>query len=122
MILLISYIILCIILAYINYRVIIADRRVYHALNGLVHLAFWLTVFLLSRSLILTLCLPFVARLFFDTALNLFRGLPLDYVPKNPKSIADKVEKKVFGSVGFTPKLIWLMIIVALITIYYVTS
>lgn len=113
------YIVFCIILAYINYRVIIAERRVYHALNGLAHLAFWVVVFLTMQSLILTLAFPFIARLFFDVALNLFRGLPLDYVPRNPKSIADKVEKAVFGSAGFTPKLIWLIVIIALITIYY---
>jgi ribose/xylose/arabinose/galactoside ABC-type transport system permease subunit len=114
------YIVFCIILAYINYRLIINDRRIYHALNGLAHLAFWVIVYLTMDSLILTLAFPFIARLFFDVALNLFRGLPLDYVPKNPKSIADKVEKAVFGSAGFTPKLIWLIIIIALITIYYV--
>lgn len=113
------YIIFCIILAYINYRVIISERRVYHALNGLAHLAFWVIVFFTMESLILTLAFPFIARLFFDVALNLFRGLPLDYVPRNPKSIADKVEKAVFGPVGFTPKLIWLIVIVGLITIYY---
>jgi ribose/xylose/arabinose/galactoside ABC-type transport system permease subunit len=120
MIAVVLYIIFCIILAYINYRLIINDRRIYHALNGLAHLAFWVIVYLTMDSLILTLAFPFIARLFFDVALNLFRGLPLDYVPRNPKSIADKVEKKVFGSAGFTPKLIWLIIIVALITIYYV--
>lgn len=114
------YIIFCIILAYINYRLIINDRRIYHALNGLAHLAFWIIVHLTMGSWPLTLAMPFIARLFFDVALNLFRGLPLDYVPRNPKSIADKVEKAVFGSAGFTPKLIWLIIIVALITIYYV--
>lgn len=113
------YIFICAALAYVNYLVIIADKRVYHGLNGLLHLACWITVFLLTRNWILVAILPFVARLFFDVMLNLMRGLPINYVPKYPKSIADKVEKKIFGLDGLTPKAIYLIVIITLNIIYY---
>jgi hypothetical protein len=108
------YLFVCIALAYVNYRIIIADKRVYHALNGLVHIACWITVYLITRNWVLVAILPFIARLFFDVMLNLMRGLPINYVPKNPKSIADKVEKQVFGQDGLTPKAIYLAIIIIL--------
>jgi hypothetical protein len=108
------YLFICTALAYINYRVIIADKRVYHALNGLVHIACWVAVYLITKNFVLVAILPFIARLFFDVMLNLMRGLPINYVPKNPKSIADKVEKKVFGMDGLTPKAIYFIIIVVL--------
>lgn len=113
------YIVFCIGFAYINYKVIKANKRVYHGLNGMLHLAVWIAVFFTMKSLLLTLSLPFVARVFFDTSLNLWRGLPLDYVPKNPKSRADKIEKEIFGNNGLLPKIIWLLIITALLIIYH---
>jgi hypothetical protein len=109
-----SYLLFCIALAYINYRVIAADLRVYHALNGVAHLICWIVCYLLTKNIWLVLTLPFIGRLFFDTMLNLLRGLPVDYVPKNPKSIVDKTEKKVFGNNGILPKLIYLAIIIGL--------
>jgi hypothetical protein len=107
------YTVFCVALAYVNYRVIAADKRVFHAVNGIAHLLFWVAAFKFSSWLILLL-LPFIGRLFFDSALNLFRGLPLDYVPAKPKSIIDKVEKRFFGKDGETPKLIYLLVIIIL--------
>lgn len=108
------YIFVCTLLAYINYRVIVADKQVYHWLNGLVHLVCWATVYLLTHNWILMIALPFIARLFFDTMLNLFRGLPLDYVPKKPKSVIDKLEKSVFDNNGVLPRAIYLVVIIVL--------
>jgi hypothetical protein len=49
------------------------------------------------------------------------RGLPIDYVARNPKSIVDKFEKSIFGMDGILPKIIYLAIIIALNILYYVT-
>jgi hypothetical protein len=113
------YIVLCIVLAFINWKVIEADKRVYHGLNGVFHLVCWVAFYLITRNIILTAALPFIARLFFDVMLNCFRGLPLDYVSSwvknnNPRaSKTDRLEWQIFKD-GLAPKAIYLVIIIAL--------
>ncbi len=101
----------CIAFAWLNSFLIKKGKRIYHALNGVLHIAaavagwhFW--------GWQIGVAILFVARLFFDVALNLFRGLAIDYIPVNPKSTIDKIEKKVFNNDGIMPKLIYLAIIV----------
>lgn len=115
------YIIFCLLLAYINKRLIVYDKRVKHGINGLLHAVFWSVVLLITRSWFPACVLPFLGRLFFDASLNIMRGLPIDYVAKNPKSIIDKFEKSVFGYDGILPKVIYLIIIIIL-NIFYVSS
>jgi hypothetical protein len=105
MICVLSYIIFCAVLAWYNYRRISKDLRIYHGINGALHLACWVGVYLITKSWWLTASLPFLGKVVFDSSLYLFRGLPLDYVPKNPKSIMDKLEKKVFPDDGLLPKI-----------------
>lgn len=113
------YILFCIGLAYINYRVIIADRKVFHGLNALLHVVFWVVVWFKTKDALLVAMLPFIGRLFFDCALNLMRGREIEYVPLNPKSWVDKAEKKIFDGDGLLPKAIWLLIIILLNILYY---
>lgn len=102
------YIPFCIAFAYLNAILIKKGKRIYHALNGLLHLtvAFLIGYFTHWQYGLATLC---ITRLFFDIPLNLFRGLPIDYVSPKPKSIVDRAEKWVFKTDGFTPKVIYLI-------------
>lgn len=113
------YIAFCLILAYVNKRLIAYDKRIRHGWNGLFHAVFLLTVIWLNNKWFPACVLPFVGRLFFDAALNLMRGLPLDYVAKNPKSLIDQIEKSVFGNDGILPKVIYLVLIIVLNIVYY---
>ena len=113
------YIIFCIILAAINADLIKHEKRIYHWLNGIIHLtaAFICGWLYWWPGVIIILC---NSRLFFDVLLNVFRGLPIDYVPANPKSFADKWEKKIFGNNGILPKIIYLAVSIALNIIYLI--
>jgi hypothetical protein len=55
--------------------------------------AFWVVVVIITRSWFPVAVLPFEGRLFFDTGLNIMRGLPVDYVSRTPKSYVDRFEK-----------------------------
>ena len=101
------YAIACVNLAYVNFRLIDSGRRVYHALNGLLHLTAAVIVGICVHPLG-AICILLVARLVFDIALNRFRGLPMNYVPAKPKSIVDRIERWVFGRDGYEPKLWYL--------------
>lgn len=116
------YILFSMALAYYNYRRILYDKRIFHGVNGLLHLAFWLGVFLFTKSWFPVVVLPFIGRLFFDSGLNLMRNLPLGYVPRKPKSIVDKIEKWLFGMDGIAPKFIYTIIIITLNIVYAVNN
>lgn len=107
------YAIFCIGFAYLNAHLIKKGKRIYHALNGAIHIAAaaaglyffdWQT----------GIAILFVSRLVFDTALNLMRGKAIDYTSPSPKSIVDKIEQKIFKRDGVTPKLIYILLIVVL--------
>jgi hypothetical protein len=106
----ICYALFCVGFAYFNAVWIKKGKRIYHFWNGVLHLAFAVAG-LLFFNWQTGLCMPFIGRLFFDIALNHFRGLPLDYIAAKPKSIADKVEKKIFGKEFILPRLIYISIV-----------
>ena len=118
MIWILSYLVFCLALAYVNHRLIAYGKRIYHALNGLLHAVCWGLVYMVTESWLLTASLPFMGRAVFDSSLSLMRGLSLDYVAKNPKSIIDQMEKGVFGNDGILPKVIYLTISIILIIVY----
>lgn len=97
----------CVGFAYLNALLIKRDRRIYHGLNGLLHLVIiCFCGYMVNWFLIIPML--FQGRLMFDIALNLFRGLDFDYVPEAPKSKIDILEKRVFGDDGILPKIIYL--------------
>ncbi len=111
---LILYGIFCIWFAQLNADWIEEGKKIKHFWNGLIHLtsaslAFWFFGWEAFISVLI------VARLVFDFALNIARDLPLDYVSPNPKSLIDKAEKSLFGKDAFTPKIIYLAILITLI-------
>lgn len=114
-----TYIIFCLLLAYYNRRRILYDKVIHHGLNALLHAVAWGIVLLITKSWFPAVVLPFLGRLFFDAALNVFRRLPVDYVARSPKSIIDKVEKSIFGNDGILPKILYLIIIIVLNIIYH---
>lgn len=119
MILLICYIPFCIGLAWLNYYLIeVKNKRIYHAINGAIHIltavAGW---YFFSWQV--GLAILFVARLFFDVSLNLFRGKAIDYVSPAPKSVIDRIEKKIFKQDGITPKIIYTVCLIVLILVIW---
>lgn len=117
MIYVVLYALFCIAFAKLNQVLIDKGKRIFHALNGLIHLAaaaagWYFFGWQVGVGVLI------VARLVFDVALNLFRGLKITYTPKNPKSIIDTIEHIVFGTwAGWLPKVLYLIALVALIII-----
>jgi hypothetical protein len=108
-----TYIPFCILFAWLNAKWIEKNKRIYHGINGAIHIiAAGAFAYYTEWYNFLTTLL--IARLFFDVSLNLFRGLRINYVPLNPKSIVDKLEQKVFGKDGYTPKIIYLVLIISI--------
>ena len=88
-----SYCLFAAVLSYFNFRLIKSGKKIYHALNGILHItaagiAFYLYDWQHSVAL---LCL---VRVIFDTTLNIFRSLGLGYLSPSPASIVDKIEVK----------------------------
>ena len=87
-------------------------KRIYHGLNGCLHLL--AACLVLPTGLINSISLLILTRVVFDLSLNSFRGLPFDYVTHKPKSIVDKIERKVFGKNGWMPKVIYVIAFITL--------
>lgn len=103
---LVFYIPFVIWLAWDNSDRIKQDKPIKHWLNGLLHILAAFTAFYFEGWQIAAAVLLSV-RIVFNTALNLFRGLSIDYVSPKPKSVVDKVEKKLFGNNGWLPLIIY---------------
>ena len=110
---LLLYAIFCIAFAWLNAKLIIKGRRIYHGLNGSLHLIIC-GLFYYHFGIATAITGLLLARVCFDWSLNLFMGLPIDYVPKKPKSIVDKIEKVVFLENGILPKIIYIFFIIML--------
>lgn len=109
----ILYALFCILFAWINRNMINNGKKIRHGVNGLIHLC--IAAFIAYKTNIWSgVASLFLARVVFDWSLNLFRFGQIDYVPLNPKSIIDKIEKRLFGLDGVTPKLVYLFIWVVL--------
>lgn len=113
MLIILPYLAFCVVLAYDNSQRIKAGKRIYHGLNGALHLlatgaTFWAYGWNDSLSLLLSV------RVVFDVSLNLFRGLGIGYVSPKPKSWIDKAEKWVFRNDGITPKIVYLFAVLCL--------
>lgn len=110
----IAYAIWCVFFAFLNrIEIVTLDEKILHWFNGLLHFTAAL-FFAIAVSIPTGLSMLLIGRLFFDTALNLFRGLPISYVPLEPKSIVDKIEIFVFDGHGLLPKIVYLLILICL--------
>jgi hypothetical protein len=114
----ILYAVICVAFAYLNKRWIDQDKKILHGLNGLLHIvaavvAWWLFDWMVF---VIILC---EARIVFDISLNKFRGLEFDYVPIKPKSIVDKLERKIFDEDGVSPKIVYAFFALGLNLIHF---
>jgi hypothetical protein len=108
-----AYIPVLIFLAYDNARRINENKRIYHGLNGLIHIAVAFG-FLIFSGWQDALSLLFLTKVVFDLSLNAFRGRPLLYLPINPKSWADRLEAKIFTRNSHVAKITYIFIIICL--------
>lgn len=115
MIWLLLYAIACIGLAAYNNDLIRDGKRIYHAINGAIHLTAAILIGYFTNWQH-GLAVLFIARLFFDVSLNIMRGLAIDYVSPKPKSIVDRIEKWAFRNNGIVPKILYAFIIVILLS------
>jgi hypothetical protein len=79
-------------LAWWNFVLIRHNRRIYHALNGSLHLAAAITIGYYTGWNYGVSCLLFT-RVVFDTVLNVLRSNGVGYISPNPLSWLDKQEK-----------------------------
>lgn len=76
-------------MAYYHSVLIENGKKIHHGYWGGGYLLFSGFLSLLIESWVLMIFSLFVRKVVFDLSLNLFRGLPLFYVSKTPKSIID---------------------------------
>lgn len=115
----ILYAAICIMFAYLNTGWIKDGKKIEHAWNGLLHIVFAAAAYWAFdwEAIIISLL---NGRVVFDLALNKFRGLELDYVSKSPKSIIDRIERKIFGDDGVLPKIVYVFISIVFNVIYFI--
>ena len=126
------YAVFCLLFAKWNAVRIEQDKPIYHDQNAMLHSIWYgvaIFINLFTHEWFLMLAMPFVGRLFFDTALNGFRHKGLFYVSEDAKaahyvagsSKIDWLEYRIFKS-GAKPKLLCLFILITIITMFYATS
>ena len=106
------YLLICVALAADNSDRIAAGKRIFHGLNGALHIAAAIALTYYTdwqNGVSLLLCV----RMVFDSALSHFRSLPWTYLPLNPKSVIDRVEKYIFK----TKKLAYVVYIAAVVVL-----
>jgi hypothetical protein len=119
----------CLAFAHWNARRIEQDKVINHDRNGQIHGLFYgvaIFINLFTCEWFLMLAMPLVGRLFFDTALNAFRGKGLFYVSEDAKmerpvpgaSLIDWVEWHVFKN-GWLPKVVYFLLLIIIIIIFY---
>lgn len=112
------YAVFCVGLAYLNATLIRKGVKISHAYNGAIHItAAVLCWYFLGWKVGVAILLT--ARLVFDTALNLMRGLPLAYVPLKPASKVDQFEKWISAGHIMAAKIVYLILIICLLTIKF---
>lgn len=97
MIYILAYCLTCVCLAADNADRIKNGKRIFHALNGGLHLGAAAFVWYLS-GVVDAICLLLAVRVVFDISLNLFRGKGVFYTPLKPASKVDQFENWLFRS------------------------
>lgn len=114
--LLIIFIIINILLAYIDAHLISGGIAIDHFNNALIYCMLLLIAFASGATLAQIIAIIIIRIPVFNTALNLFRGLPYDYVSKSPASIIDRIAQPVIYLIGYDNYN--LLLILSSITIY----
>jgi len=116
---LIAYALVNILHAYLDAQSIRMGYRIYHGINGAIHLITVLLISFLLGNYIFGIGLLALRRIVFDTALNLFRGLRFDYISSTTTSIIDRISYRIQSKVGYIPYYGLFFIIIILTTIYH---
>lgn len=126
MIILFIYLCFTVWLAWDNAKRKAADKHIYHGLNGSLHI---LAAVILLPDWMASVALLLLIKVVFDTSMNLFSKLPIDYISSEVRLIkslwsalvkgkfTDYIEYKIFGNNGYTPKIIYLIIAVCLLIV-----
>ena len=86
--------------------------KIKHWLNGLCHCVFTgLMILFFGWQNISALCFCAVV---FDTAMNLFRKLNPFHVSPDPKSVIDRIEKRLFGSNALLQNIVYVCLFIVL--------
>ena len=129
MIWLLLYIIPCLLLAWYNAKLIKKGKKILHFWNGLMHFSTAVAATIWLKDWRVPVIIWLLAKTVFDTALNLMRGLPLDYISPEVKKYAglkealkkgkttDWLEYKIFHGNAVVAKIVYLFIIVMLFVI-----
>lgn len=80
---------------------IFQHKKIEHGINALVYLALILPAGYLTNSWIFLIGLLALRRIVFDTALNLLRGLPFDYISSTTTSVIDRLSYKFQARFGY---------------------
>lgn len=111
------YAIICIGLAVHDAWFIGKGKPIDHIRNGAMHIIAAIIAWILFNwmAFFIVLCL---ARVIFNSALNLFRFHNLLYVSADPESKLDRFEKGIFGNNAWLPLLIYVIILIGLNVLY----
>tara|TARA_R110000868_G_scaffold29391_2_gene109256 strand:+ start:950 stop:1330 length:381 start_codon:yes stop_codon:yes gene_type:complete len=90
------------------------SKPIKHGLWGAGYLLLAGAFAVFNHSWILFIASLFIRKVFFDLMLNSFRGLPLFYVSKSPKSIIDKLHLKLFSSNSELYMTIYFLVIIVI--------
>jgi len=92
-----GFVIINLLMAWWHSALIKKQKRISHGIFGAGYLLAVAIVCIITHNWLQGPPLLFLRQLVVDPALNVMRVLPVHYTPKNPKSIIDQVENKLFG-------------------------
>jgi hypothetical protein len=95
------FVVVNIILAYIDARRIKQGKRIYHGINGAVYGALTLIGYLFVQDLFVIPAMLVLRIPVFNSSLNLFRGLPITYISKTTTSIIDRLTYGIVERLGY---------------------
>lgn len=107
-----------------------ANEKINHALNlffycllmaGIFGLLFAADLFSVKSMILFPFSAFLNRQLFFDIALNKYRGLQWDYVTRvsNPGSVLDRIEISIFGYNGRLQNIIYIMLYITVFIILF---
>jgi hypothetical protein len=95
------FIVINIVLAYIDARRIKQGKRIYHGINGAVYAGLTFIAYLFVRDLFIIPAMLVLRIQIFNSSLNLFRGLPITYISKTTTSIIDRLTYGIVERLGY---------------------
>lgn len=95
-------------------KLIKAGKPIKHGYWGGSYVIFVASCFYFGNSWQLIICQLLARKVFFDVALNLFRGLPMFHVSTTTTSIIDKIHNRFFGKRSEIYLFIYLMVLIML--------